>query len=156
MLLIGAALPGSGQLLGESKLVNEGVEKPHSTFVPLSAKRRGLWQAINCYPYVMTLDGTWRFKYSDRPSERPMDFYKTDYSEYDWGNITVPSNWELQGYGIPIYTNATYVFPANPPYVDNNDIPIGSYRRTFKFLIAGTIVKSSCISNPSQVQPRFG
>jgi beta-galactosidase len=132
MLLIGAALQAQGNFWENPKLVNEGVEKPRATFVPYQQKTRALTGDKFATPYVMTLDGTWRFKYSDRPSERPMDFYKTDYSEYDWGNITVPSNWELQGYGIPIYTNATYIFPANPPYVDNNDIPIGSYRRTFE------------------------
>lgn len=44
----------------------------------------------------------------------------------------MPSNWELKGYGIPIYTNTTYPFPANPPYIDHPDNPVGSYRRDFQ------------------------
>src|SRR5690606_2413791 len=42
-----------------------------------------------------------------------------------------PSNWELEGHDIPIYTNIIYPFPKNPPYIDGDYNPVGSYRRTF-------------------------
>ena len=50
----------------------------------------------------------------------------------DWGEIEVPSNWELEGHGIPIYTNIKYVFPNNPPFVGRDYNPVGSYRRFFE------------------------
>ena len=49
----------------------------------------------------------------------------------DWDDIQVPGNWELQGYGIPMYANAEYPYPKNPPYIDNADNPVGSYKREF-------------------------
>ena len=39
-------------------------------------------------------------------------------------------NWEVQGYGVPIYTNVVYPFPKNPPFV-GEDNPVGTYRRSF-------------------------
>ncbi|WP_321332560.1 glycoside hydrolase family 2 TIM barrel-domain containing protein [uncultured Bacteroides sp.] len=88
----------------------------------------------DCYdqsPFYLSLDGVWKFHWVKVPEERPVDFYKEDYNTRDWDNIKVPGNWELQGYGTPIYTNVTYPFPKNPPYISHNDNPVGSYKRTF-------------------------
>lgn len=113
------------------KIVNEGVEKPRASFVPYQGKSEAKTGDKYNTPFVKTLNGTWRFKFSEKPAERPLDFYKTDYKEYGWSDIEVPSNWEMQGFGIPVYTNIPYIFPKNPPYLDNEDLPIGSYRTTF-------------------------
>jgi beta-galactosidase len=93
-------------------------------------------------PWLMSLDGNWSFKWSPDPDSRPVDFYKADYNISDWKQIPVPSCWELQGYGVPIYTNSKYPFKADPPYVLETPPPdftaykqrdpIGSYRRTFR------------------------
>lgn len=80
---------------------------------------------------ITPLNGKWAFHFSKNPAQRPVDFYKQDYTTVGWDSITVPSNWEMEGYGKPIYTNTRYVFPANPPYVPHDDNPVGSYRRTF-------------------------
>jgi beta-galactosidase len=93
-------------------------------------------------PWLMSLDGKWSFNWSPDPDSRPQDFYKLSYNVSGWKQITVPSCWELQGYGVPIYTNFTYPFKPDPPYVletppsnytayKQRD-PIGSYRRTFR------------------------
>jgi len=78
-----------------------------------------------------SLNGTWKFDIVKKPSERPLDFYKTDLQDENWDEIPVPSNWELEGYDIPIYTNITYPFPKNPPYIDEAYNPLGSYRKSF-------------------------
>lgn len=130
-LLLAATLQAQTNFWENPKLVNEGVEKPRATFVPYEGKTQAMSGDKFNTPYVHSLNGTWRFKFSAKPSERPMNFYETDYKEYDWHNIEVPSNWELQGFGIPVYTNINYIFPENPPFVDNEDLPIGSYRTTF-------------------------
>ena len=79
---------------------------------------------------IFRLNGQWKFKYTDKYINRPVDFYKTGYNDDPWDTIAVPSNWEIKGYGIPIYTNVTYPFPKNPPFVGENN-PVGSYRRYF-------------------------
>ncbi|MEO2128416.1 MAG: glycoside hydrolase family 2 TIM barrel-domain containing protein [Christiangramia sp.] len=81
--------------------------------------------------YYKDLNGTWKFNIVKKPSERPEDFYKTDLNDNDWSDIKVPSNWETEGFDIPIYTNVTYPFEKNPPFIQEGYNPVGSYRRTF-------------------------
>jgi beta-galactosidase len=92
-------------------------------------------------PGLVNLDGPWRFSWAPRPEQRPADFYRTDFDDSQWRSIPVPSNWELQGYGVPIYVNVTYPFRAEPPHVMLDPAPkfttfkernpVGSYRREF-------------------------
>ncbi len=79
---------------------------------------------------IMMLNGTWKFYWSADTKERPVDFYLPDYNDTGWDDIEVPSNWQLKGYGIPIYTNIKHPFPAEPPNI-NRDNPTGSYRTGF-------------------------
>ena len=108
-------------------------ERPHATFYSFSNAEAALkakdWKES---PHYQSLNGEWKFKYSDTSSDRPMDFYKDDFDLTQWGTITVPSNWELAGHGIPIYTNVKYVFPANPPNIPHEINNNGSYKRTFE------------------------
>jgi beta-galactosidase len=79
---------------------------------------------------VISLNGKWKFKYVDKPTDRPINFMNTDISY--WDEIDVPSNWEMEGYGVPIYTNIKYPFkPVDPPRIFNDNNPVGSYKRTF-------------------------
>lgn len=48
----------------------------------------------------------------------------------EWGNITVPGHWQLQGHGRPQYTNTIFPFPVCPPHVPTEN-PTGTYRRSF-------------------------
>ncbi len=81
--------------------------------------------------YFQSLNGTWKFHIVDDPEDRPMDFFKSSFDDSDWSDITVPSNWEIEGFGIPIYTNIVYPFPKNPPYISTDYNPVGTYRRSF-------------------------
>jgi len=95
----------------------------------------------NDSPYHLSLNGMWKFHWVKSPDERPVDFYKNDYDVSGWDEIPVPSNWEIQGYGTPIYTNVRYPHPRRPPLImapvpDNwtaakEPNPVGSYRTTF-------------------------
>ena len=89
----------------------------------------------------MSLDGTWKFRWTPVPGERIIDFYQTDFNDKDWKDFPVPANWEVNGYGTPIYVSAGYPFKIDPPrvmgepkadyttYKERN--PVGQYRRTF-------------------------
>jgi len=79
---------------------------------------------------IQMLNGDWKFWFSADVKDAPEDFYKEDYNTSSWKNITVPSCWERQGYGYPIYTNVPYPFPYVPPYI-MRDNPVGSYVREF-------------------------
>jgi beta-galactosidase len=81
--------------------------------------------------FFRSLNGKWSFHYSPKPSVRPFYFFKEDYDIRDWDIIDVPSNWEMLGYGIPIYLDESYAFKPNPPFVPEDDNPVGSYRRDF-------------------------
>ena len=86
---------------------------------------------------IISLDGQWRFHWSRNPEERPATFYEEDYDVSQWGTITVPGNWQTQGYGTPIYININYPFVKNRPSVTtepphdwtayDNRNPVGSY-----------------------------
>lgn len=79
---------------------------------------------------MVSLNGTWKFKFVEDVPQAPLDFFNEGYDVTAWDDIKVPSCWEMQGYGYPIYTNTTYPFPYRPPYICR-DNPVGSYVRTF-------------------------
>ena len=79
------------------------------------------------------LNGDWKFHWVDSPSKAPADFYKEGYDSSDWGTIKVPANWELNGYGTPIYVNVDNEFrPNEPPFAPTVDNPVGCYITDFR------------------------
>ena len=90
---------------------------------------------------TLSLNGTWQFRWTKHPDERVVDFYRTDFDDRAWTALPVPANWEVNGYGTPIYASAGYVFKIDPPRVmgtpkqkfttfeERN--PVGQYRRSF-------------------------
>jgi beta-galactosidase len=105
-------------------------EKPHATFMLFSDKRNVIADDYSKSPYYKSLNGTWKFVYVDKYANRPLEFYKTDLNDSKWNTIQVPSNWEREGFGIPIYTNVVYPHPRNPPFIGENN-PVGTYRKQF-------------------------
>ena len=79
----------------------------------------------------LSLNGSWRFYYANTPEEVPQNFFQTNFKDGKWDKIEVPSNWEMLGYGDPIFRNVAAPFRANPPYVPREYNPTGAYRRTF-------------------------
>lgn len=108
-------------------------EKAHATFVPLDLNNSEINFAKESSPSVQMLNGNWKFNWVPKPADRPIDFYKTDYDVSHWKEIPVPANWQLHGYGIPIYTNIVYPFEINPPFIQHDNNPVGSYRHNFSF-----------------------
>ena len=82
-------------------------------------------------PWVVMLNGTWKFRYTPRCDQRPMTFWQQGYDLTGWGDIQVPSNWEMEGYGYPFYVGAGYGIKKNPPLIAVENSPVGSYKRTF-------------------------
>ncbi|MCD7850843.1 MAG: DUF4981 domain-containing protein [Parabacteroides sp.] len=121
-------------------------EPGHTTYVPFpsveslksSPDYRKAWIRPNS-PRYQLLNGNWKFNWVKQPSERPVDFYKPNYDISGWKEIPVPSNWEMYGYGTPIYASITYPHRNLPPYIlpkqgytiVDEPNPVGSYRRDF-------------------------
>ncbi|EAR01320.1 glycoside hydrolase family 2 TIM barrel-domain containing protein [Maribacter sp. HTCC2170] len=96
-----------------------------------------------------SLNGIWKFNWVRNPKERPTGFMNTGFDTSEWDDIKVPSNWEVEGFGIPIYVNHQYefadykapvaedmeiidrVYPKNPGNVPDNYNPVGTYVREF-------------------------
>ncbi|MBF0277055.1 MAG: beta-galactosidase [SAR324 cluster bacterium] len=81
-------------------------------------------------PFVKSLNGNWSFHLAACPEEIPKNFFNNTFDVSSWATISVPSNWQLQGYDKPIYTNIRYPFPVNPPYVPQEN-PTACYRTEF-------------------------
>jgi len=120
-----------------------GKEAPRATSMPFPDRDSALARKRLESPWCQLLNGTWKFHYSGTPAARPADFHKPDFDVSAWGEIPVPSNWQLHGHGIPVYTNIEYPFAVDPPRVmgeppahfttfpaDRRN-PVGSYRRDF-------------------------
>ena len=113
---------------------------------------------------MMSLNGDWQFRWTKTPDERVRDFYRADYDASGWQTLAVPANWEVNGYGTPIYVSAGYPFKIDPPYVTRTPKegwttyternPTGQYRRTFT-LPETWSVPSDGNQNGSQTFLRF-
>ncbi len=111
-------------------LVEQNKEKPHATGMIFSNAADVKADDYSRSASYQSLNGIWKFVYTDKYADRPMDFYQADLDDTKWSDIPVPSNWEMKGFGIPIYTNVAYPFPRNPPFVGDNN-PVGTYRKQF-------------------------
>ena len=128
-------------------VVGENKEAAHATYVPYPSESAMMADASHfATPWVdprsdfyLSLNGTWKFKWAETPDTRPSVFYQQGFSTASWADIPVPSNWEMQGYGTPIYCNEANPFDdSNPPVIGKRSNysyaanPVGSYVRTFE------------------------
>ncbi len=120
-----------------SQVIGINKEPPHYSFMhyPDQASAIADSTLVVHTPYFKSLDGNWKFHWSRNPGERPRDFYKETYNARNWATVRVPGDWQLEGYGKPIYLNFHYPFhpkyPAHPPLIPQAYDPVGSYLTTF-------------------------
>ncbi len=122
----------------------EGREDSRAFFTPFANREEALKGGRKDSSLVMSLDGPWKFHWAPAPDKRPVDFYKPEFDVSGWAEIDVPSNWQMRGYGTPIYSNQRYTFIRNwplvmtPPRTDDEKKyttpqtepnAVGSYRR---------------------------
>ncbi|MGV3510223.1 MAG: glycoside hydrolase family 2 TIM barrel-domain containing protein, partial [Sphingobacteriaceae bacterium] len=131
LLLVGNVCFAQSQNEWENpKIIDENKEKPHATFMLFENAADVKADDYSKSPWHKSLNGKWKFVYTDKYADRITDFYRTDFPDKNWAEILVPSNWELKGFGIPIYTNVVYPHPKTPPFIGENN-PVGTYRKTF-------------------------
>ncbi len=139
--LFGQSLQAQTPDIEDQNFTRLNTTTPHATLMPYKTVGQAIKGDRYNSPYHMTLNGEWLFNWSKDPQSRPADFYKTDYDCSSWQKIAVPSNWQVQGFGIPLYTNVAFPFASVAPKVSveppkhyntyENRNPVGSYKRTF-------------------------
>lgn len=77
----------------------------------------------------LNVNGDWKFHWVKNPTQRPTTFQHADFDDRDWTTIPVPANWEVQGFGKPIYLDERYPFTTNWPDVPKEYNPVGTYRK---------------------------
>ncbi|MEN3322426.1 glycoside hydrolase family 2 TIM barrel-domain containing protein [Mariniflexile soesokkakense] len=112
-------------------VVDRNKETGRASFILYENEVSALTDIPENSKFYKSLNGAWKFSLVKQPASRPLNFYNVNLDDSNWSTINVPSNWELQGFDIPIYTNIIYPFPKNPPYIDGGYNPVGSYRKLF-------------------------
>jgi len=127
-------------------VISENKEPAHASFTSFNSRDNAL---NNSPKYYKSLNGIWKFNWVKNPKDRPTQFMNQNFDVSTWNDIKVPSNWEVEGFGVPIYVNHQYeftdykamiaddmelvdrVYPKNPGDVPDNYNPVGTYRRDF-------------------------
>ena len=129
--MLGAVMTASAQANDWENPAVLGIAKlPYHATLQMPSKQKDCKE-------IVSLNGQWLFHWSKDPESRPADFYREDYDVSQWHRITVPGNWQLQGYGKPIYVNMQYPFHRDRPnvtgepprdwYAYDHRNPVGSY-----------------------------
>jgi len=139
-------------------MIGRNKQPGHATYIPYASEEQALADAAADSPWFRSLNGNWRFHWVKQPSERPMNFFCPEYDVSAWDETPVPSNWQIEGYGVPIYSNVEhpfrrgaardwnakdeYEFRKDPPRIIGKvpeyftqatlKNPVGSYRREFE------------------------
>ncbi|WP_420601339.1 glycoside hydrolase family 2 TIM barrel-domain containing protein [Flagellimonas sp.] len=131
------------------QVISENKEEAHAGFHAFTSDALAMENNIEASKNYLSLDGQWKFKWVRKPEDRPLDFFKPEIDVNNWDNIKVPANWEIEGYGVPIYVNHQYefadykapvspemefvdrIYPKNPGKVPYDYNPVGSYRKEF-------------------------
>ena len=114
------------------EVLHENREPSRATMMVYQSPEAALAYDRNQSSWFQSLNGTWSFKWVRSPADRPVGFERVDYDTRKWDQMEVPSNWELEGYGLRIYTNEKYPFEKNAPHAPTDWNPVGSYKRTFE------------------------
>ncbi len=144
LLPVLAVLTASGALAQTADWQNplsigRGKLKPRATTYAFPTEDLARQGDRDSSPWFLSLNGMWQFHFAPDPGTAPQGFQDAAFVPEGWSSLTVPGNWEMHGFGTPIYTNIPYPFdPVNPPHVPvgpsedpHRTNPVGSYLHTF-------------------------
>lgn len=113
-------------------LLHAGTEAPAATMAIFPSRPAPNAIARERSPFYSSLNGNWKFHWVAKPADRVPNFWQPDFNDSAWKTIPVPANVEVQGYGIPIYTNIKHPWKtATPPLIPDTYNPVSAYRRNF-------------------------
>src|SRR6476469_8070148 len=103
LLILSSKLLFAQQHIWENpKIFQKNMEQAHAYFTLYDNEQKLIADDANQSPYYQSLNGEWKFSYVAKVADRNQNFFKTDLDDSQWKNIKVPSNWEMQGFGVPI------------------------------------------------------
>ena len=105
--------------------------KPHADFFAFETAELANQNNVQNSERFISLNGDWKFNWVRSPKDRIQNFYDVQLDDSDWETIPVPSNWEVEGYGHPIYLDERYPFTTTWPDAPEDYNPVGTYRQTF-------------------------
>ncbi len=127
-----AAEPAPRPAWQDETQLHAGTEPPAATMTRYATAEQALTLDRANSPFVRSLNGQWKFAWVAKPADRIADFWKPDFDDSSWKTIPVPSNVEIEGYGIPIYTNVAYPWKdVQPPLPPTDYNPVSAYRTHF-------------------------
>jgi len=146
------------------QILHLNTEPPRATFVPFATVAEALNNDLTSSPFYFSLNGEWKFNWSPKPELRPASFFETNFDDSAWTNIAVPSNWEMKGFGTPIYLGSGYPFKIDPPRVTGEPPtnwtafaqrdPVGSYRKNIELRQRKDAELNSLLDKPNILKPK--
>ena len=117
------------------KIYEQNKERSHSIMMPYDTLEDALAKKESAYK--LSLNGTWKFYWQMGVENVPADFWKDEFDHSSWADMPVPSVWQLNGYGKPIYLCNSYpdILSSKEkeiPKIDHSRNEIGIYHRTFE------------------------
>ncbi len=104
---------------------------PRADFFPFLSAMEGQLNRPDQASNYKSLNGHWRFNWVRSPEDKPVDFYLNHLNDELWDSIPVPGNWEVNGFGFPIYLDERYPFATEWPEAPTDYNPVGTYRTKF-------------------------
>jgi beta-galactosidase len=104
---------------------------PHASLFPYSTVNAALDNNKEQSDNYLLLNGLWQFNWQRSPKNKPQGFENISFDDTSWSQIPVPGNWEVEGFGFPIYLDERFPFSTTWPDVPTDYNPIGSYRKKF-------------------------
>ncbi|ULQ50852.1 glycoside hydrolase family 2 TIM barrel-domain containing protein [Flavihumibacter fluvii] len=109
--------------------VSLNTEPPHAHMIPYASELAAKEAAQS--DRIFSLNGLWLFKWVDKVSDRPLDFFTPGFNATGWASIKVPAHWQTEGFDRFIFTDVEYPIKVDPPFVPKEFNPVGSYLREF-------------------------
>lgn len=104
---------------------------PHASLFPFASNEAALLDNKQQSSRFILLNGLWQFDWQRSPKNKPQGFEQLSFDDSMWSQIPVPGNWEVEGFGYPIYLDERFPFSTTWPDVPTDYNPIGSYRKKF-------------------------
>lgn len=124
------SITAQGQIWQDPSVFEINKMEPRATAIPYPDKKSAIANNPEKNSSYRSLNGEWKFSWYESVYDAPEDFYTLNYNDEKWGHIAVPGNWEVNGYGIPIYVNQPYAFTSDPkpPHIPDSINNTGLYR----------------------------